>query len=245
MKVVFDRFDFYVGTFFGVLNGKKIEFNITVKNKAHAKKILNQYKHYDKAYLLVPGLKGFENWNFGDETTLTSPFKWEIHEEKLHLSNNAIKGKILAETNFTLEFSNIKNKKCKTKNYSVQIIFYTNIYEDENTINPNTLYNAGISKIFIKGNSRIGYEKNEENNHIYSLLERATIDIESGEVSIHPYANKKESFYTYDFGGFISNQKIVDEIYDMFIYVCNLLAIDSKEHYLDLKNKLNALNKGI
>ena len=245
MKVIFDQYNSYEGHFFGVLNGKRSEFNVMIENETRAKKVLKQFKHYDKAFLLVPGLKGFDNWNFGNETILTSPLEWEIHEEKLHLFNNAIKGKILAETNFTLEFSNIKSKKYKTKNYSVQIIFSTNIYENKNTINPNVLFNAGIFKIFVKGDSRIGYEKNEANSYVRSLLECAKIDTESGEVSIHPYVNAKESFYTYNFGGFISNQKIVDEIYDMFVYVCNLLAIDSKEHYLDLKSKLNAFNKGV
>jgi len=243
-EVIFDQYDYFEGFFFGTLNGRKNFFYISVENEEHAKKILNQYKHYDEAHLLVPGLKGFDNWHFGNETKLVSPLKWEICEEKLHVSKDSIKGKISAKTNFTLEFSNIKNKKRKMKNYSVEIIFDTNIYENED--NNEHLFNRTGFDIFITGDSRTGYGKNEENNkHVYSPgLEYAKLDVESGKVHIHPYVNKKESFYTYDFGGFISNQKVVDEIYDMFVHVCNLLAKDSKENYKNLKLKLNALKLG-
>jgi hypothetical protein len=129
------------------------------------------------------------------------------------------------------------------KNYSVEIIFDTNIYENED--NNEYLFNRAGFDIFITGDSRTGYGKNEENKHVYSpSLEYAKLDVESGKVHIHPYKNKKESFYTYNLGGFISNQKVVDEIYDMFVHVCNLLAKDSKENYKNLKLKLNALKLG-
>ena len=128
-EVIFDQYNYFEGFFFGTLNGRKNFFCISVENEEHAKKILNQYEHYDEAHLLVPGLKGFDNWYFGNETKLVSPLKWEICEEKLHVSKDSIKGKISAKTNFTLEFSNIKNKKRKMKNYSVEIIFDTNIYD--------------------------------------------------------------------------------------------------------------------
>jgi hypothetical protein len=234
----------YHGNFFGVLNGKKKQFHVSIENKAEADKLVQSYQHYDLVQLLVPGIKGYDNWYYGDETEIVSPLNWTITQEPLHLSNNSIQGKVSAKSNFALKFKN------KVKKYKVEITFDVNIYISDNDIIEGTeVY------IKVKGNTRRGYGKKNvfisgvgyvpANEYIFKTsFHCASFDIYTGEVHIHPYLEYKESFYTHNFGGFIANKQIVDNIYDMFLQVCNMMSMDSNKNYKGLKIAFDASRIG-
>ena len=235
--ITFDKKD-YCTIYF--LNEKKkclYKFFYDVK---HVKEFA---KRYDKNQIFIPFLGGYNDWIYQEETQLIEPLKWEMHEKKLYMINDFIQGKVIAKTNCIIEFKNIKNKNNKIKKFNIEIRFDVNILSEIK--DDYKLLNNSIIFINVKGDSRMGFRKNDDEYHTCNTYYDVKFNENTGDIKIDNFPITKEALYIQHMSAFIANKCVIDEIYKKFIEVCNTIAIDSKNNYLNMKTKLISFQKGI
>jgi hypothetical protein len=225
-------------------------YNLDEKKRHYGKHLfdLRAFSHshgeYTRRWWFIPMVDGLNDWFYDDKTTIISPINWTIDREELHI-DNGIKGCIKVKGEFVLKFENIKRH--KTKKYEVEIVI------DNHVMNSHTCYgmefkDCGRSFISIKGTSRVGYGRYDGSKIYFTstegLFNAAELNVD-GDLYIHKDLRRKECLYINHIGGFIGNKQITDEIYDKFIEVCNMMAIDAKENFKKLETKFHALEKGV